>query len=69
MSNSTIVEIDKILKSIMRHGDSPIIQKILRESLDNDNESKGLVPLLDTEDQTTRTNTTSPTFGKEDEIV
>jgi len=53
----------------MRHGDSPIIQKILRESLDNDNESKGLVPLLDTEDQTTRTNTTSPTFGKEDEIV
>jgi len=68
MSNSTINEIDKILKNLMKYGDSPIVQKILTEALDNDNESKtsGIAeptPIPDVN------RTIPPTFAKEDEIV
>ena len=43
MQNPTLIEIGKILKSLSEHGDSPVVQKILRESFDNNNESSDTV--------------------------
>jgi hypothetical protein len=34
--NITLVETHKLLKSIFKYSDEPLIQKILSESLDND---------------------------------
>jgi hypothetical protein len=57
------------MEGLKRYSNFPIVQKILTESLDNDDKNEGLVPFLEGEDQTTRTSTISPCFGKEDEII